>query len=601
LTLLADLIILPVRYTKILSLLFFNKTKIVNLRLKYFLFIGIFITLSMSSELFGQRAQPDNFRGFLLEIMAKLPEANSGIYVQPNEFDLQQWDRIITIYRINSIDSCRQLLSKFNYELIQLKDAITENVYDVIRERTPVRYGWGTYIYNKSHKKRLHIEINHPLDDPQALILGGEMFRHLDAEWMLIAGTSRKALPGNLNADMGRLRQTVFQLWHESLANLTYVTISVHSYDESMFPYPITSTDIIVSNGSTSDQQWGISQLSLAFRDTMRAVGYWCGLAMYDSGYARLAGGWNSQGVFSNDSIGFGHWLYLEVSKKVRMKMWEYPKFVAALERALDLTGRKISQQVNKGFGLVSPRIIRLDSARKLFFPQSPTDTYRIVSIDTRKNRNDTGNPKTSMWTNLLGKKNGSSVTVFDSSQRDFLRALRKSSQNKMVSKIIEPSRQITSLIRLKDQIQDTSFSDTDEEGREEPIQVHRIPLEPVFENTFVSQTELAPYKWEGAITGWFTPSIPTFDFNDDNKLGGLQLPRFLIPLVNSSLPQGKKSFLGVQMTTYLVSEIARLITEYEISDNDIGLVAEQSAEGLFYIRVIPTNDQESELAETFK
>lgn len=566
--------------------------------LKYFILVSIILIFIVPVELLSQRAQPDNFRSFLLETMAKLPEANSGIYLEPNESDLQQWDRIINNFRINSTDSCRHLLSKFNYELVQIKDAITENVYDVIRERTPIYYGWGTYIYNRNHKKRVHIEINHPLDDPQALVIGGEIFRHINAEWMLIAGTSRKVLFGNLNADMGRMRHTVFQRWHESLANLTYVTLSLHSYDESMFPYPINTTDVIVSNGSTSDQQWGISQLSLAFRDSMRSSGYWCGLAMYDSGYARLAGGWNSQGVFSNDSIGFGHWLYIELSKKVRMKMWEYPKLVSAIESALDLTGRKISQQVNKGFGLVSPRIIRLDSAKKLFFPQSPADTYSIVSVDGKKYRNDS--PQTG-WSNLLRNKKGSSVTVLDSTQRDFLRALRKSSQNKMVSKIIEPSRQVTSLIRLKDEIQDTTFSDVDEEGRDEPIQVHRIPLEPVFENTFVSQTDLAPYKWEGVITGWFTPSLPTFEFNDDNIAGGLNLPRFLIPLVNSSLSSGKKSFLGIQMTTYLVSEIARLITEYEITESDIGLVAEQSSSGSYYIRIIPTNDPDLELAESFK
>jgi hypothetical protein len=573
----------------------------VNIIHKYFPLFGIIYILLTPTNSLSQRAQPDNFRGYLQEIIVKLPDANSGVYTQPKEDDLLFWNRIIYSFRMNLVDSCRHLLSKYNYELIQIKDAITENVYDIIREKNPVQYGWGTYIYNRGHKKRLHIEINHPLDDPQALIIGGELFRHLNCEWMLIGGTSRKALPGNLNADMGRMKQTVFERWHETLSNLTYVTLSIHSYDETIFPLPINSTDVIVSNGSTSDQQWGISQLSLAFRDTMRAAGYWCGLAMYDSGYARLAGGWNTQGTFSNDSMGFGHWLYLEISKKVRLKMWEYPKLVAALERALDLTGKKISQQVNKGFGLVSPRIIKLDSARKLFFPQSPSDTYRIVSFDPKKKINDTVNARMGQWQNVFSKKNGSSVTVLDSSQRDFLRALTRSSQNKMVSKIIESPRQASSIIRLKDQAHDTSSFDTDEESREEPIQVHRIPLEPVFENTFVSQTELAPYKWEGVVTGWFTPSIPTFELTEGNITEGLHLPRFLIPLVNSSLANSKKSFLGIQMTTYLVDEIARLVNEYEITDRDIGLIAEQSSSGGYYIRIIPGVEQETEIAEAFK
>ncbi|MBI5020603.1 MAG: hypothetical protein HZB59_04140 [Ignavibacteriales bacterium] len=572
-----------------------------NITIKYFLLFGMISILLIPTIVVSQRSQPDNFRGYLEETLVKLPGVNSGIYLQPKEDDLMHWSKIIHSIRMNLLDSCRDLLTNYNYELVQFKDAVTENVYDIIREKYPIQYGWGTYIYNHGHKRRLHIEINHPFDDPQALIIGGELFRRLNCEWMLIGGTSRKALAGNLNADMGRMRQTVFERWHETLSNLTYVTLSIHSYDETVFPQPINSTDVIVSNGSTSDQQWGISQLSLAFRDTMRAAGYWCGLAMYDSGYARLAGGWNTQGTFSNDSMGFGHWLYLEISKKIRLKMWEYPKLVAALERALDLTGRKISQQVNKGFGLVSPRIIKLDSSRKLFFPQSPSDTYRIVSFDPKKKITDTLTGRMGQWRNVFGKKNGSSVTILDSSQRDFLRALTRSSQNKMVSKIIESPRQASSIIRLKDQVQDTSSYDTDEESREEPIQVHRIPLEPVFENTFVSQTELAPYKWEGVITGWFAPSIPTFDLSEGSVTEGLHLPRFLIPLVNSSFSNGKKSFLGIQMTTYLVDEIARLVNEYEITDRDIGLIAEQSSSGEYYIRIIPTGEPETEIAEAIK
>lgn len=580
---------------------FFNITLTLKIVIKYLLFTGIVSLFLQQGATSAQRAQPDNFRGLLLELMAKLPEANSGIYVQPDEDDLRNWNKIIYTFRMNMPDSCRALLSKYNYELIQIKDAVTENLYDIIREKTPVRLAWGTYIYNRNHKKRLQIEINHPHDDPQALIMGGEMLRHLNCEWLLVGGSSRKALPGNLNADMGRTRQTVFQRWHESLSNLAYVSISVHSYDETLFPQPINSTDLIISNGSTSDQQWGISQLSLSFRDTMRAAGYYCGLAMYDSGYARLSGGWNTQGTFSNDSMGFGHWLYLEISKKVRMKMWEYPKFIAAVDRALELTGKKISQQVNRGFGLVSPRVIKLDSARRLFFPQSQSDSYRIVSFNPKKNLNDTLNFRGNKFRDVFGKKNGSSVTLMDTAQRDFLRALTRSSQNKMVSKIIESPRQLASLMRLKDQVPDTMSVDSDDEYQEEPIQVNRIPLEPVFENTFVSQTDISPYKWEGVVTGWFTPSVPTFEITEGNVSEGLRLPRFLIPLINSSLGNGKKSFLGVQMTEYLVTEIARLVTEYEISSGDVGLVAEQSDEGEYYIRVMPVGIQESDISELKK
>ena len=44
--------------------------------------------------------------------------------------------------------------------------------------------------------------------------------------------------------------------------------------------------------------------------------------------------------------------------------------------------------------------------------------------------------------------------------------------------------------------------------------------------------------------------------------------------------------FVGIQMTQVLVTEIARLVNENKASDKDIGLLAEQSEKGDYYLRL---------------
>jgi hypothetical protein len=550
----------------------------------------------------GQKSQGDNFQGFVRDLANRMPTANTGIYLTPAENDFKEWSKIIRLFRAHSLDSCKFILAKYNYELNQLKDALTGDLYDIIKEKYPVQKGWGTYIYNRNFKKRLYIHVNHPLDDSHALVIGTELLRQLKGEWLLIGGTSRNTIQGQALADVGRIRRTIFECVHENLSDLTHISISIHSYDEKTFSYPISATDVIISNGKTSDDQWGISQISLAVRDSMRMAGFRCGLAMYDSGYARLAGGWNSQGVFSNDSVGFGHWLYLELSKNVRESSAGYSKLITAMDHALNLTGKKVSQQVNRAFGLVSPRVIRLDSAHKLFFPPENVETYRIVSYNSNSNKNDTIDIHMGNWSDLLeSRKNITSVSIIDTAVHDYRDQYRKaghSGSTTVVSKIVNPQHSISSLSKFIEEIEiDSSLSGDDRDQTfREPIQVHRIPLKPILQQTYYSEATTSGnvFRWEGVLPAGYIPNITLFEvssvpsLNDD--IGGL--PRFLIPLTSSSYRTAKGKFIGVQMTTILVNEIARLISEYEVMDKDIGLLAEQSEQGDYYLRVFPSSSE---------
>ena len=529
--------------------------------------------------------------------MTSAPKAQSGIYEIPNEDAYNSFSAVYSLFRNGLYDSCRIILEKYNYELIVYKDSKGSS-FDVIKEKYPIVKGWGTYIYNRQHKKRLHIHINHPLDDPHALHIGTNLFSHLGAEWLLIAGTSKNTVPKKFTADIGRAQSSMFEKWHELISDLTHVAISLHSYDQNWYPFPINMTDIIVSNGRTTDYQWGISQLSLGFRDTIKMAGYTCGLAMYDSGYARLSGGWNQQGIFSNDSIGFGHWLYVELSKKVREQPSEYPKLFAAIDKALELTGKKVSHYVNRGFGLVSPRVIRVDSTRRLFFPPTGSNSYKIVSFDEKKNTADTIDVRIGNWIDLLNKqKQLASVQLYDTLQGRGIKGQdvkRKGKKNSVLTRIIEQPSAVAAAMKYRNTaIPDSGQTDDDDDGLDEPIQVHRIPLRPVIRQTYSSQysSSMTPFRWEGVVTGNLQPSIPIFEFEGSRTAvqQTKNLPKFLIPLLSSAYKGEKKKYVGIHMTDILVNEIARLVHEYEVWDRDIGLLAEESTTGDYYLRIFPT------------
>ncbi|MDI6766808.1 MAG: hypothetical protein QME52_08310 [Bacteroidota bacterium] len=567
----------------------------------------VFLLCFLFTKVNSQTSQPDNFRAFIIETENKVALPNSDIYVIPNENDFAEWRKVLYLFRAQSFDSCKYILSKYNYELIHLKDAVTGNLYDIVREKYPIRYGWGTYIYNRNSKKRLYIHINHPIDDPHVLQMGAHLFRDLRGQWLLIAGTSKWTVPRKSLADVGKVKRSIFHQWHESLSSLTYVSLSLHSFDGDKYPFPINSTDIIISNGRTSDEQWGISQLSLAFRDTLRAAGYSCGLAMYDSGYARLAGGWNVQGIFSNDSAGFGHWLYIEFSKNIRERKLEHSKLVSAFDRGLELTGKKISQQVNRSFGLVSPRVVRIDSGRRLYFPPQNADTYQVVSYNPISKKNDTIDVRTGNWLDLSSKnKSITAIKVLDSTNKDLFQQIRRNGGSTVVSKILESPKRVTSVVKFKDQkAQDSVSTEDEEERRQEPLQVHRIPLQPVLQQIFETEitSDISSYRWDGIVPAWFTPNLPAFDL-PENQFDSDEiknLPRFLIPIINNSYLAGRQRFLGIQMTNILVKEITRLVSDYQMYDQDFGLMAEQAETGDFYLRIFPTLRDSSLLVTALK
>ncbi len=538
------------------------------------------------------RDKPQGPRDFFSEFIDGLQNQlalQDGSTIPPSQEELRDWETILRLVRRDSLERASKILGRYNYSITTMGDALTGASYLVISESQPMARNWGTFVFNRHAKKRLFVHVERPAKEASTLQIGSDLFRHLSAQWLCIAGG---VYAENAVENPFRNTRSVFSRWHEMLVDLTHMTVSVHGFPASAG----ASDEIVLSNGRTSDEQWGISQISLSVRDSLRQAGFGCALAMYDSGYASLAGAKNRQGIFSNDSVGFGHWLNLELSSSLRFNSARMKRFLAVADHALELTGKKISQQVNRAFGLVSPRVVRVDSLHRIMFPPSGGESYRILSFNVAEAKPETINGRMGSWMDLGGKtRSYSSVTPYDSGSSMLGPASPSAGRRGTGTAVVQrAAKELTALAKFTAADEDPAdANDNESAGTQEPIAVHRIPIDkvPVAEYSPQAGHGVSPFSLGGILpANYRAGGVPVFEMNQapvsnsDEESASV----FLVPLINCTSQAGDEEYIGVRMNSVLVGEIARLVAKSGSPGRDIGIVAEQGEEGNYYLRVLP-------------
>ncbi len=556
----------------------------------------------MVSGVFARQSPAgDPLLDFVRRTTGDIAPASGGVYRVPTAAELADWAEILGLFTAGDLEGCGQRLERYGYALTRVKDGLTGNTFDVMSELRPVRRGWGTLLFNRGGTHELIVHVSHPIEDGNVAIVGTELFRRSAAKWLLIAGSSKHAAGKNGSADPARAAVSVFQKWHEVLSGSGRVSLSLHGFNPENYPFPIDASDIVISNGRTSDEQWGISRLSMEFRDSLRAAGFHTALAMMDSGFARLSGGYNPQGVYTNDNVGFGRWMNIELARDIRYGSARYLRFITVVSKVFDPRLSDRARRAGDSFGLVSPRVVKVDRANALLFPPPKPERYRIVSFTPGENKNDTLDLLFGNWFN--GSHSGKTIarileadtngTLADQIRRS--REAARTAHGKLTGLISTTPGKYPSGMMTAERDQADSLRDGEEESTaREPLQVHRIPLRPVLASTVNPDVppSTTPFRWGGILPEGFSPQILTFraGLTTVGETGVPGLSRFLIPLLQSSYRPEANHFIGVDMTDMLVNEIARLVNEYEIEGQDIGMLAEQEENGEYYLRLFPEN-----------
>jgi len=271
-----------------------------------------------------------DFVGLIAGIKSHMPSQGSNGYRVPTAGELRKWETAIQVLQAGRLSDAASIVAAMDYKLVEYTDQPAGALYLIFMEQEPITRGWGTYAYNPNHERNIHIHVDHPVFDLNTYRVGSSAFRELGAEWFFMAGTHRYANP-NGESDMARAADSVFQTFHEQLLSTETVALSIHGFSPAAHDPPISRSDIILSAGQTSSGVWEVPEITLTLRDAFVRRGYATAVAFQDPGFLDLSGGINPQGQYANETVGFGHWIHIELTRSIRETSMEYLKVVDTL------------------------------------------------------------------------------------------------------------------------------------------------------------------------------------------------------------------------------------------------------------------------------
>jgi hypothetical protein len=258
-----------------------------------------------------------------------MPGRDSDGYVPPTADERVAMVALMDRARSGDLRGADSLAWKYRYDIEHTVDAATGDTLIVMVERSPIRRGWGTLLYNPQGVA-VDVQIDHPLFDVNTPRVAATLYDDCRCRALLMAGTHRYANANDVS-DMARSTTSVFQGIHERLGLDANMVISVHGFARANHNQPTSTSDAVLSNGATSAGTLAASDGARALRDRLVAAGFVAGLVADDTGYTELTGSVNPQGKWSNDRYGHGRWVHVEIAREVRDDGGRWQEFAAGL------------------------------------------------------------------------------------------------------------------------------------------------------------------------------------------------------------------------------------------------------------------------------
>lgn len=123
-----------------------------------------------------------------------------------------------------ALDAAVQPLYEAHYQIY-----LVGQRYLYLREREPA-HGWGFYVLDRQTPSRLLVQVPAPLDERGMVAAGSWLFDHLDGRALAVAGTRRTINPDR-SLDVLTHRQTVFQVFHEVMAQRDVLQVRGYTHD----------------------------------------------------------------------------------------------------------------------------------------------------------------------------------------------------------------------------------------------------------------------------------------------------------------------------------------------------------------------------------
>lgn len=249
----------------------------------------------LSSTVIGQVNQSGNLVDLIRNIKDAMPGNGSNAFVIPSNSEMSLFQTIVSDLRQKNYSVIQAKIASVNYEFLKFTDTPTNKIYYILKEKSPIIKGWGTYIYYANGKDSLSIQVPHPIWDTNSWLLGIKAFARSNATWFLMAGTHRYA-NSDTSSDVAHVTQAVFHALHKTIA--TPVAIQVHGYSRSNSIYT-GYPDIIISNGTLYPPS-SLFDLKTKFETKGFSTGVFS-FSTY-SNLWRLGATTNTQGQWSNSN-----------------------------------------------------------------------------------------------------------------------------------------------------------------------------------------------------------------------------------------------------------------------------------------------------------
>lgn len=261
----------------------------------------------------AQSVESGNIRTLINQALSTMPERDSNGFVQPDAAALAAFSQVFDLAAAGNHATIPSLISPYGYEfLIYLhRGNVTDTLY-VLRERTPIQRGWGTYIWRTGgYERNVQSQVPHPLFDFNTPAIGIRAFLDHRMRFFLMAGTHRFANGDNSTvSDMARNPSSIFQIAHQRWSMAP--ALQVHGFNDAN-PIYAGYPQNIITNGTTSPPP-----VHYTVRDLLRARQYTA--EVYDEStrdaVRLLAATQNPQGQWSaaNNHV----FLHIEMARDLR-------------------------------------------------------------------------------------------------------------------------------------------------------------------------------------------------------------------------------------------------------------------------------------------
>ncbi len=247
-----------------------------------------------------------NFANQIARLERAAPAAKSNLFVPPTDAEMADFAALWQAMAQGKAAENISLVERHGFELLTYTDKAFDGSKSVLlREKKPVRRGWGLFARRIDPQNTLIIEAPHPLFDTGTPKVALDIFRALNASALLVAGAHRYANADG-SADAAHSTQTVFQAIHATAAGETAVILQIHGFAAANHPgYP----QVVLGGNSHAESAALAASLAESLQNAGLTVGV-CGSGQWE----KLCGTRNLQGETAD-----GIFLHLELAESVRM------------------------------------------------------------------------------------------------------------------------------------------------------------------------------------------------------------------------------------------------------------------------------------------